>query len=140
MKTPVQEIFQELAEKHDLCHPNGEINRSAFSRKTGIPAPTVSRIIRGHKDWNITSRIAEALMKSFHISFAQARGDESLSRGSPVGADAMELDHIRDLRALPPEVSDRIMWYARQSVEIYNGIKWKPRLKLVGGRPRNRHI
>ncbi len=47
MKIPIQKVFRTLAENHGFCRVDGTINRSEFSRRTGIPAPTVSRIIRG---------------------------------------------------------------------------------------------
>ena len=153
-KLSVQDVFQVLAERHDLVHEDGEINRSDFSRATGIPAPTISRIIRGHETWSITADTAEALMRAFNITFEQARGEVPIKRNRAFTPTQAELRWIRDLRTLPPEVRQRIERITQDSVtlwrdelgdtiskarraELYTG-KERRKIPRRGGRPRTR--
>ena len=153
-KQTIQDVFQALADKHDLVHPDGEINRSEFSRATGIPAPTVSRIIRGHDTWSITADTAEALMRAFNITFEQARGEVSIKRQRSFTPTQAELRWVRDLRTLPPEVRTRIERITQDSVTLwrdelgesvskarkaaeYTG-KERRKIPRRGGRPRTR--
>ena len=79
-------------------------------------------------------------MRAFNILFEQARGEEPLSRGSPVGASPVEVSFLRDVRTLPPDHRAKIETYVRHSAVLYNEDRSKPGRKLVGGRPRYRHI
>ena len=144
-KQTIQDVFQTLADKHDLVHPDGEINRSEFSRATGIPAPTVSRIIRGHDLWSITADTAEALMRAFNISFEQARGEQPIKRNRAFAPTQSELRWVRDLRSLPPEVRDKIESYTSDSVKLWSDespttepSKKRRAIPRRGGRPRSR--
>ncbi|MEE8528619.1 MAG: hypothetical protein V3S70_08615, partial [Gammaproteobacteria bacterium] len=104
--------------KHDLCHEDGSINCSAFHRVTGIPIPTVSRIMNGDPDWAISSRTAESLMAAFSISFEQARGDKPVSGRRDLKPTARELNLVAHIRSLPPAVRSNLETYIEQSAVI----------------------
>jgi len=117
-------VFLDLARKHGLCHENGEINHSAFHRATNIPIPTVRRIVNGDKDWAISSRTAESLMAAFSISFEQAMGDRPISSRRTLKPTPREVNLIRALRTLPPEIRSKIEAHIEQSAEVFG--KKKP--------------
>ena len=114
----MQKVFLDLAQKHDLCHEDGSLNRAAFHRATGIPIPTVSRIMNGDKDWSISSATAELLMQAFHITFEQARGDKPVSGRRDLKPTARELNLIAHIRSLPPDVRSNLETYIEQSAVI----------------------
>ena len=99
-----QQVITDLAEMADLMNENtGKVNYSAFSKRTGIPHPTLIRIMQGEDSHSMNSTTAEALIKAFHISFAQARGDVPIRRRDrtafkPTDGD---LELLRRIRALP---------------------------------------
>lgn len=112
------EIIERLAALHGITHDDGRVNYSAFSRRTGIPTASVSRMHRGARSgsgdrrghWIMSSETVQKLMSAFHLSYAEASGQspipepgEERKRGSaryePTTAD---LELLRDLRALSP--------------------------------------
>ena len=104
LRKSAKQIITTLARIRGLVHPDDSVNHNAFSRRSGIPQPTVTRILNGPSDWRLSAETAEKLCAAFGITFAQARGDVPIKPGyrrkvlAPTNA---ELQLIRDLRSLP---------------------------------------
>lgn len=106
-----QQILTELAEMHDLINERtGKMNYSAFSRRTGIPHPTLIRIMQGTPDHRLNSDTAEKLIKAFQLSFAQVRGDVPIKRRSrgKFTPNENELEMLRKLRKLPRDAQQDV--------------------------------
>lgn len=74
-----KEIIEQLAEKHDLVHPNGRVNYTAFARRADMPPPTVLRIHQSALDHRIAPETAEKLAAAFSITEQQAMGLEPIN-------------------------------------------------------------
>ena len=118
-RKPPQQVFLDLARKHNLCHEDGEINRSAFYRATNIPVPTVSRILSGDPGWKLSTHTAELLMAAFSVSFEQVMGDKPITNPRVLKPSPREVNLIRALRTLPPEIRSKIEAHIEQSAEVF---------------------
>lgn len=99
-----QEVLQDIAEMADLINERtGKINYSAFSKRTGIPHPTLIRIMQGGADYTISAETAEKIMNAFQLSFAQVRGDVPIRRRDKKKYTLTDADveMVRRIRALP---------------------------------------
>lgn len=105
-KRSAREVLLDIAEMADLMNPNtGTINYSAFSKRTGIPHPTLIRIMRGGDDHVLSARTAQKLIDAFQLTFAQVQGDAPIRRKDkrkkfePTESDLALLQRIRSLPA-----------------------------------------
>ena len=113
-------IIQTLAEIHELTHRDGRVNQSAMSRRTGIPQPTVQRILTGEESHAMGSATLQALVDAFGISFDQARGNAPITkrkgrRRKPSDADIQLLE---DIKSLPVNAQDEIKTLIRLRKEL----------------------
>lgn len=119
-----QAVLMDLAEMHDLVNARtGTVNYSAFSKKTGIPHPTLIRIMQAGPDHTMSGDTLQALISAFNISFAQARGDVPVRRKdrklfNPTDAD---LELMRRLKELPRTDQDDI----RKLIELREQLRQK---------------
>lgn len=119
-----QEILRDLAEMHDLINPRtNQINYSAFSKRTGIPHPTLIRIMQSSSEHEMNTATVQSLIDAFHITFAQARGEVPIRKKDrrkfePSDAD---LELMRRIRDLPKRDQDDI----RKLVELREQLEQK---------------
>lgn len=98
-----QTVLRDLAEMHDLMNEQtGKIHYSGMSKRTGIPHPTLIKIMQSGPDTELSGRNIRKLCEAFHITLAQASGYVPIRRKhrpkfSPTDA---ELELIRRLRKL----------------------------------------
>lgn len=104
-----REIIDALAKLHDMRHADGRPNLSEISRATGLPAPTLTRIYNGPAGRNLSGNTIEALCKTFHISFAQARGHAPIKRSKSATPTDAEADMLQQFRALSAPDRQRIL-------------------------------
>ena len=103
-KRTAQQVLTDIAEMHDLINPRtGKINYSAFSKRTGIPHPTLIRIMQGEPHHVLSSDTAQKLISAFHLTFAQVRGEVPIRRAdkrkfTPSDSD---IELLRRIRSLP---------------------------------------
>jgi hypothetical protein len=117
-----QEILTDLAEMHDLINERtGTVNYSAFSKRTGIPHPTLIRIMQNGPEHSMNSDTVQSLIDAFHITFAQARGDVPIRRKDRRKFELSDADVelMRRLRELPKSDQDDI----RKLIELREQLK-----------------
>lgn len=101
LKLTAAEVLAELARIHGLLHPNDKPNISAMAKRTGIPQPTVSRIMKGGADWEMGTSTISSLCNAFHITFDQAKGEAPLEAHHDVYLPSpTDLELVRDIRSL----------------------------------------
>ena len=118
-KLTAAEVLTELAQIHGLTHSDGTPNFSAMAQRTGIYQPTISRIMSGGKDWEMSTGTISKLCDAFHITFDQAKGEAPLSKQSrrtkPTAAD---LELIREIRSLDTYDQEEIQAMVAMKVEL----------------------
>lgn len=104
-----QQVITDLAEMADLMNERtGKVNYYAFSRRSGIPHPTLLRIMKGDDTHAMNTATIQALITAFQITFAQAHGDVPIRRRARTGytpTDA-DIELVRRIRALPRSDQD----------------------------------
>lgn len=87
-----------------MTHADGTVIQAEFARKTGISQSTLSRLLAGDPEWQLTRDSQLKLMETFGITQAEASGMRPISKATiktKVTPTARELELIRELRNLP---------------------------------------
>lgn len=114
------DIIKQLATRNGLCHPDGQVNYNAFSRRSNLAATTVMRLVQAKENWDMSRKVAKTLMKSFNLTEAQARGYEPLDviQSKVYKPSRKDLEILKNLRALDAREQNNIETYIAIRKEI----------------------
>ena len=113
-----EQIIKNIARLHDMTHDDGSVIQAEFARKSGISQSTLSRLLSGSSEWELSRDSQLKLIEAFGISQAEASGIKAITKASlktRIKPTPRELELIRELRALPNK--------DRQEVETIVSIK-----------------
>lgn len=106
-----REVLERLAQRHptQLMHEDGTVHRDAMSKRTGITAATISRIVNlDTGTWSMRADTIEKLVRAFGITWEQAAGYQEIplagrvdrvTQYKPTSADLTLLQRLRALSA-----------------------------------------
>lgn len=118
MQQAPYKVLTEIAEHFGYLHEDGKVNQSKLARESGLPGPTISRIINGGDDWSFSANTATTLMNRFGLTFAEVRGDVPITslyrnKRNRLKPTEEELQMIRELRALPGPAQQEIKQFIK---------------------------
>jgi transcriptional regulator with XRE-family HTH domain len=117
-KQTAEQVITALARLHKITHSDGSVIQAEFARKSGIAQSTISRLLSGADDWQLTRDSQLKLIEAFGISPSEAAGIKPITKASiktELTPTVRELELIRELRLLSRK--------DRQEVETLVSIK-----------------